>query len=49
MDAIANKIMDDKPHNKAQDAMDAFDDDKAIKAAEAKDAEGDFDRAMSRQ
>lgn len=29
--------------------MDAFDDDKAIKAAEAKDAEGDFDRAMSRQ
>jgi hypothetical protein len=31
MDAIANKIAEDKPRDKAQDAMEAFDQDQSIK------------------
>lgn len=49
MDAIANSILDAKPHDKADDAMEAFDQDRSIKAGEAKDAADEYDRAMSRQ
>ena len=49
MDAIAQRIANERPRDKAQEAMDAFDQDQSIRAAEAKDAEADFDRAMTRQ
>jgi len=41
--------MDEKPKDKAQEAMDAFDQDKSIAAANAKDEEEEFDRAMTRE
>lgn len=49
MDAMADKIAAEKPKDAAQDAMDAFDQDKSIKdVAAAEAAEKEFKANMSR-